>query len=141
MSLLDKVKFWKKDEPSFGDIKMDAPIGELNPPMGASPADSTAGLGGTGSLGGFDSTSGFGSPPQDDFGLPPPGLSHQPMQPQPLSRPVSPMVRQVPSSDILSKDIEIISSKLDALRATLEAINQRLSNIEREVFERRRGGW
>lgn len=141
MSLLDKVKFWKKDEPSFGDIKMDAPIGGSSPTIGANPPDLTPGLGGTGDLGGFDSApGGFGSPPQEDFGLPPPGLTHQPMQSQPLSRPVSPMVRQMPS-DILSKDIEIISSKLDALRATLEAINQRLSNIEREVFERRRGGW
>jgi len=39
-----------------------------------------------------------------------------------------------PSSDssyILAKDIEILSSKLDALRAGIESINQRLANLER----------
>ncbi len=130
MSLLDKVKFWKKDEPSFGDINMGAPIGGVQ-------GDRTAGLGGTGDLGGFGVEQGYPgqAAPQEDFGLPPPGLSYRPIPPP--SRP-APMAA---SSDMLQKDIEIISSKLDALRATLEAINQRLSNIEREVFERRRGGW
>mgnify|MGYP001611733731 FL=1 len=33
-------------------------------------------------------------------------------------------------SYIASKNLEVISSKLDALRASLESINQRLSNIE-----------
>ena len=32
---------------------------------------------------------------------------------------------------MLKKDIEIISSKLDALKAGIESINQRLMNIER----------
>ena len=31
---------------------------------------------------------------------------------------------------INSKNLEVISSKLDALRASLESINQRLANIE-----------
>ncbi|HLD43331.1 MAG TPA: hypothetical protein VJB08_05095 [Candidatus Nanoarchaeia archaeon] len=35
------------------------------------------------------------------------------------------------SSFILAKDIEILSSKLDALRAGIESINQRLANLER----------
>ncbi len=128
MSLLNKVKFWKKDEATFGDINLDAPIGGLQ-------ADRTTGLVGTGELGGFAVDQGYPGQamPQEDFGLPPPGLSH---------RPIPPPSRQAPlQADMLQKDIEIISSKLDALRATLEAINQRLSNIEREVFERRRGGW
>ena len=32
--------------------------------------------------------------------------------------------------EMTSKNIEVVSSKLDALRATLESINQRLENIE-----------
>ncbi|MEA3429730.1 MAG: hypothetical protein U9R08_00495 [Nanoarchaeota archaeon] len=32
---------------------------------------------------------------------------------------------------IINKDLELISAKLDGLRATLDAINQRLTNIER----------
>ncbi len=130
MSLLDKVKFWKKGEPSFGDINMSAPIGGLQ-------EDRTAGLGGTSDLGGFDQGQEFPeSPPSPEgFGLPPPGLSYRPIPPA-ARHPAAAM-----PTDTLQKDIEIISSKLDALRATLEAINQRLSSIEREVFERRRGGW
>ena len=41
---------------------------------------------------------------------------------------------QYPHNDspyILAKDIEILSSKLDALRAGIESINQRLANLER----------
>ena len=34
------------------------------------------------------------------------------------------------SSYIASKNLEIISSKLDAIRATIESINQRLANLE-----------
>ena len=35
-----------------------------------------------------------------------------------------------PQQDMTSKNIEVISSKIDALRANLESINQRLANLE-----------
>jgi hypothetical protein len=35
-----------------------------------------------------------------------------------------------PQQDMNSKDLEIISSKIDAMRAVLENINQRLANLE-----------
>ena len=46
-----------------------------------------------------------------------------------------PVFQQQPSYNnndnfIASKNLEVISSKLDALRATMESINQRLANIE-----------
>ncbi|MFQ5475337.1 MAG: hypothetical protein ACE5DM_05890 [Candidatus Nanoarchaeia archaeon] len=42
----------------------------------------------------------------------------------------------------VAKDIEIISAKLDSLRATLESINQRLANLERMAQgEKRRYDW
>ena len=48
------------------------------------------------------------------------------------------------SSYTVAKDIEVISSKLDALRASLDIINQRLANLER-ISEReqvrKRTGW
>jgi len=138
MSLLDKVKFWKKDKPSFGDIKMDAPLGNFNQSMTPSVDTQDKAFGSMDPIGNFDSPQQNGFP-EDNFSLPPPGLSHQPMHPRALSPPMQSSPRA--NQDMLSKDLEIISSKMDALRATLEAINQRLSNIEREVFEKKRGGW
>lgn len=43
------------------------------------------------------------------------------------------------------KDIEVVSAKLDAVKSALEALNQRLANIERylqtEQEFKKRGGW
>ena len=39
--------------------------------------------------------------------------------------------------DLVRKEMEIISAKLDALRASVESIGHRLSNIEKESKERR----
>lgn len=50
-------------------------------------------------------------------------------QPQP-SYPASQQPSYQGDSYINSKNLEVISSKLDALRATMESINQRLANIE-----------
>ena len=35
---------------------------------------------------------------------------------------------------IISKDIEVLSSKMDAIRASLDSLNQRLANIERLAY-------
>jgi len=43
-----------------------------------------------------------------------------------------------------NKDLEIVSAKLDALKATLESINQRIANLERIAYgddEPRKRGW
>ena len=51
-----------------------------------------------------------------------------------------------------AKEVEVVSAKLDAVKAALESINQRLANIERAVQlmqqsqqgqpgQIRRGGW
>lgn len=54
----------------------------------------------------------------------------QPAQQQPYGAPIQPM-QPAPGAAVMSKDIEIVSSKLDALKATLDGINQRLANLER----------
>ena len=36
---------------------------------------------------------------------------------------------------ILKKDLEVISSKLDAIKAVLESLNQRIANIERIAMQ------
>ncbi len=66
-----------------------------------------------------------------------------PTTPPPIS---APLLREAPleadEAFILRKDVEIISSKLDAIKATLESINQRIAHLERiaagETTERRR---
>ncbi len=68
-----------------------------------------------------------------------------------FNRPFTMSVQQAPSQFqpsaggySSSKDLEIISSKLDTLRSSLDMINQRLSNLER-MYEReevrKRTGW
>jgi len=66
-----------------------------------------------------------------------------------FNRPFTMNVPQTPSQSLSSgfsssKDLEIISSKLDNLRSSLDMINQRLSNLER-MYEReevrKRTGW
>lgn len=41
-----------------------------------------------------------------------------------------------PYDESLKREYEIISSKIDTLKAMLESISQRLSNIERELYEK-----
>lgn len=52
-------------------------------------------------------------------------------QPLPGSHPMQAAQPMHDPNYIISKNIEVISSKLDALQASLESINQRLINIER----------
>jgi chaperonin cofactor prefoldin len=41
-----------------------------------------------------------------------------------------PMQQSIPQSNDLQKDIQLISLKLDAIKSELDAVNQRLRNIE-----------
>ncbi len=111
MGFLNKLAFWKKKD-DLGDIGKDLGI------------DKDLGLD-------------IGQGPSPDLGM---GLEpNQPYQKypsfqQPGFQPSfqAPTYSQPASNDsfIASKNLEVISSKLDALRASLESINQRLANIE-----------
>src|SRR3989338_3102113 len=114
MAFCSKLAFWKKkdDLDSLGkDLGLDK---ELGLDLGPSP-----------DLGmGIEPTQ---QPYQKYPSFQQSGFQSQPpYQPQPSF--------QQPSyqndSYIASKNLEVISSKLDALRATMESINQRLANIE-----------
>ena len=163
MGVVDKLKFWKKKEDNFGDLGLgkddlglgsDPFAGEKNPfadekglpPMDAGPsasdmmqaqpqyppAQSMTQRGAYGS--GY--SQGFGSQPQQQaYG--------QPLDQPDFNRPFT-MAMQQTKDYTVAKDIELISSKLDALRASLDIINQRLSNIERLTEReqvRKRTGW
>jgi|SRR3989344_1307050 len=119
MAFFDKLAFWKKKDD----------LGDLGKDLGM---DKDLGLG-------------MDTGPSPDLGMGLEPQQQQPFQKYPsfqqnnFSQPgfqVQPAFQapQQPSyqgdSYIASKNLEVISSKLDALRATMESINQRLANIE-----------
>jgi|TARA_Y100000031_G_C8166833_1_gene359792 hypothetical protein len=122
MSILDKVMFWKKKD-EFGDIGLGDkdPLGKGNLAFG----DDF----GMGSAPGYGQQS--KAPEQPSFAQQPSfsqsSFAQQqfPQQQQPYQQP-----RYEPQQDVTSKNLEIISSKLDALRASIESLNQRLANLE-----------
>ncbi len=118
MSVFSKLKFWKKDEDDlFKDTDFGASLGPSAPGT-----DSTAGLGGTEPLGAYPDTQMVKGP---DFGLGQPGSSY-PQYPRQVAAP-----QQVSQQTLMEKDLEIISSKLDAIKALVDHVNQRLENLER----------
>ncbi len=127
MGILDKVMFWKKKD-DFGDMDLGGKdnlafgddFGQGNfPGQSAAP--------GTG-LGSDVGGRGFGSYSQQ---YPrPQGFQQQPYPQQPsFSQPSYPQPSNY-GQEVESKNLEIISSKLDAIRASLESLNQRLANLE-----------
>ncbi|MFH1409769.1 MAG: hypothetical protein ABIH34_07695, partial [Nanoarchaeota archaeon] len=125
MSIFGKLAFWKKeDEFSDFDLGKEPGMGLDSDPMGSS--------------------NNFGMP--HDQGMSPRQNSSWSAQPSmdsgfsPQGPPSSPQhgFGAGPQSSgpdyIVSKEIELISSKLDGLRASLESVNARLSNLER-MFE------
>lgn len=115
------------------------------------------GLGGFGSPGQGMQGPGFGGMPYDPQqfggmaglgGLPPSQYS----QPQPLGQfSAAPQAeafqrnQEYERSYAAGKEIEIVSAKLDAIKAALETLNQRLGAIERYIQAdqdfKKRGGW
>ncbi|MBI2657369.1 hypothetical protein HYX08_01595 [Candidatus Woesearchaeota archaeon] len=116
MAFFGKLAFWKKKD-DLDDLGKDLGLGkDFDFSTGPSP----------------DLGMGIEAPGQQPMQKYPsfqqqPGFQSQPAyQPQPSLQP------SYNSNDnyIASKNLEVISSKLDALRATMESINQRLANIE-----------
>jgi hypothetical protein len=157
MGVFDKVKFWKKEE-EFSDLSNLGNFGLEEKP--GAPAE-LEGLGGGfgGGLGelpplGGPELPGIGAPTHaeevqptevskamgEQLGLKP--SAPQPAQPTPQQQPYAaqptyqapqqayPQYPQ-PSLGEMAKDIEIIHAKLDAIKSTLDSINQRLATIER----------
>ncbi len=119
MGFMDRIAFWKKKD-EFGDIG----LGDKGPGLGPDPAASDLGLGPS-----------PGGPESPDLNL---GMPQQPPMQQPSLQPpqpsLQPQFQQQPAPPqqgfTAEKDLEVISSKLDALRAALDSINQRLTNLE-----------
>jgi hypothetical protein len=160
MGFLDKLAFWKRQPelPELGDLGKEsgfkgpggfgeAGFGKPREPGGA--GFDQLGLGKEQDLMGEvepgmpEIEPGYGGGP----GMPQRPLGMQQRQPQrqqwpqqPQQQPGAPMTPIQPAQReyIMSKDIEIVSSKLDALKATLDGINQRLANLERLAQDKKR---
>ena len=116
MGFFDKLAFWKKKDDGFESV------GLGGKGIGSDLAASDFGLSQTGGLEG-----GYEAPTQPAQ----PAPLTQPSYPQPSFQPQfqQPYAQQT-RGFTTEKDLEIISSKLDALRAALDSINQRLANLE-----------
>lgn len=147
LGFMDKMKFWKKDDFDdfdFGDSKSD-PFAD----MGSSPSPPGSQDPGFGQQ--SQDPMQFSDPMggQDPSGFPPSQETSNPMgsTSQPFHNATFQQPQQSGQSDYhnytVGKEIEIISSKLDALRASIDSISQRLSNLERmaEADIERRRSW
>jgi hypothetical protein len=112
MGIFDKLMFWKKqDDLDLGNINSQA---GMPADMGQIPSDP------------FSTEMGI---PQQQFG------QYRQQMAQPQYSPQQPFSRmdyagqQQPSYG--NKDLEVVSAKLDALKAYMDSINQRLANLER----------
>ncbi len=119
MGFFGNMAFWKKKD-EFSDIGIDKPAAfgsDLNSGLPSADAGFSSG----------NLEGGYGMPTQPQA-QPAPPVQAPIQQPsfQPQFEPPSPPAPNV----AVEKDFEVISSKLDALRATLDSINQRLTNIE-----------
>ena len=143
MGFMDKVMFWKKNDDfeDLGGSPFDAPPGgsSMGHPGGMPPSlnhDSLAS--GPDSLGFSDS--GLPPPSNDNF-IGAPSLApafNQPSQ-MPRLEPVQPKPVQNQTNDSVSKDLEIISAKLDSIRSAIDSLNVRVVSIEsamRNDYER-----
>lgn len=118
MGILDKVMFWKKHD-DFSDLGLDKGFGKDNLAFG----DDF----GAGQQQGYGQQSPYPQPFPQQPQFTPPSFSQQSFQ-QPSFQ--QPSYQSYGQQDMAAKNLEIISSKLDALRASIESLNQRLANLE-----------
>ena len=124
MALLDKMKFWKKEEEPLGTPEG---FGALEEGPGRLPGE------GAEFPGGEPGVPGPALPPLEggetgaETGLPPElqGVDRQP--PTQVRAPI----QQVPTQAPPQHQMEVISAKLDAIKTSLDNINIRLERIER----------
>ncbi len=122
MAIMDKIFFWRHKEPDFPkeELGLGKPEMDLGKEQLGLPEEEPIGAG-IAPSGAFP-----GAPPTPPEAPAAPAIHTPPGMPQPGTPPGMPPV---------GKDIEIISAKLDALKAVLDSINQRLTNLERIAKE------
>jgi len=146
---MDKVMFWKKGDDS-GDIGGDLGSPFSNPPGGEGfpqepdsgglppgapgmpPIGNALGESGLGTQGADHlglSSSGLPPPEENPF-IAAPSLAASPNQPQQEMPRLQPAPLTQPSAAGSNKDFEVISAKLDSIRASIDSLNIRVESIE-----------
>ena len=154
MGFLDKLMFWKKDD--FGDLSKDLNLGndfssgnfndEFNNKYGSDAVLQGDQLGLQASSSGMPQDS-WQNQPSQDYGMRSqnqqyPSSSPRAQHPGPgYEKPELVQEQQSQSFNVSNytaqKEFEVVSAKLDALRAGLDAMNQRLATIERELTRKK----
>jgi len=132
MGFVDKLKFWKHDDPL--DINTGLSFDSTNP--------------GSNNLGLPESNAMHGNYGMDSA-LSSPQFSERPQVLGTIENQYGPQGGGGQNRDTLfaiEKNLEVISSKMDALKANVDSINQRLINLERMAMseyehEKKRGQW
>jgi len=124
MALLDKMKFWKKEEEP---LETPEGFGALEEEPGRLPGEGADFPGGEPGVPGPALPPMEGPEPGAETGLPP---ELQGVDRQPPTQARAP-VQQVPTQAPPQHQMEVISAKLDAIKASLDNINIRLERIER----------
>jgi hypothetical protein len=135
MGFFDKLQFWKKKDP-FDYSKLEGG-GDLG--LGK---DTTPGLGGTPDLGAMPGSSATGT--YHEPGVTIQGSGYENLKPTELDEPhqgyARPQASQVAPQQG-NKDLEIVSAKLDSIKAAIESLNLRIQNMEEEMKRMQRKGW
>ena len=141
MGIFGKLAFWKKKD-EFDDLGLGKGDDMGMPDLG---------MGGDTGMGMQAQGMGHESYGHEQFSPSPgqraPSYASSPYQPSFQQQPFQQSYPQQPSYGDAGagKDIEVISSKLDALRALMDSINQRLANLEHiargEEEDRRQRKW
>jgi hypothetical protein len=121
------MAFWNKKKDDDLGLDMNAPKDDLGlPPLDNPPGSSSAG-------------SGFRDPGLIDHPSPSPSSFGSP-DAFSQQKESTPMQQSVPgtSPEDLKRDIELMIAKLDAIKAELDAVNQRIIKIERIADEEAR---
>ena len=139
MAILDKLKFWKKKEEEFepegfGALEEEPLEGMLGEP-GMLPGEGMPPLPGEGTGPEFPPMEGLPEEPgkeRPDLSVTPGGAGGIPSEYKRVEeRAPPPMQAPQPAQPPQMNQMEVISAKLDAIRATLDSINVRLERIER----------
>ena len=134
MGILGKIMFWKKKD-EFADIGLGDKGAAPDMDLGLGPDIGAGGDFGQGA--GMQPSPVMPSPQQPSFQQQPPSFGPPPS--------INPPQMQSSEEYAANKNLEVISSKLDALKAAIESINQRLTNIEAiargEVEDRHKRRW
>ena len=135
MAFMDKLKFWKRDE----EIPFSPDLGEKPGLPGEHALPGEHGLPGEPSIGGI-TPEGTEVKPIEQSHIP--GLEQPSFQrPEVRVEEVKTGFGESPDIYRISKEIEVLSSKIDAIKAGIDSITQRLAHIEKGFDKERERRW